>query len=148
MKVLLAGKTIEDESVTDAVLRILGDKSSRNILESIMDTPKSVQQISLECEIPLVLVYKKLQRLKDYNLVKIAGAILEAGKKYQLFSSKTNSIMIIINGKYPSQTVVLDSGDLIQCISCDSADCGLYYDERYNGVRGKCDSCNTNWPES
>ena len=148
MKVILRGRTIQDESTADAIFKILGDKCSRKLLEAAMDSHKSAQQLGIECKIPLPLVYRKLQRLKDYNLVQTACAVSEDGRKYAQYKSKAHAIMIILNGRYPSQTVVLDSDDLVHCIGCESVNCGLYYDERYNGMRSVCYACGANWPES
>lgn len=41
-----------------------------------------------------------------------------------------------------------DQDKEIQCIFCSSNDCELYFEKKYNGIRGKCNSCNSNWPES
>ena len=46
MKLILRGKTIEDEPTVDAIFKILGDKHSRKILESLTDSPKSALDIS------------------------------------------------------------------------------------------------------
>lgn len=139
---------VQDESVSDAILRILGDKCSRKILEATLDSPKSALQISKECKISLGLVYRKLQKLLQYKLIQASGAIADAGRKHTLFRTKANAIMIVLNGKYPSQTVVLEIEDLIQCEGCGSLNCAIYYDERYHGMRSKCNFCGSNWPES
>ncbi len=148
MKLILRGKMVEDESTEDAIFKILGDKCSRKILESAMDSPKSALDLQSECKISLTLVYKKLQKLLDCNLMQISRSIIKDGRKYTLYKSKAHPIMILLNGKHPSQTVVLDSDVLIHCIGCESFNCGLYYDERYNGMRSICYSCGANWPES
>jgi DNA-directed RNA polymerase subunit RPC12/RpoP len=38
--------------------------------------------------------------------------------------------------------------DEIDCISCGSVDCEVYYDLKYKGMRAKCNLCKSNWPES
>ena len=60
MKLILRGRTIEDEPTVDAIFKILGDKHSRKILESLTDSAKSALDISKECKISPALAYKKL----------------------------------------------------------------------------------------
>ncbi len=49
MKLILRGKTVEDEYTINVIFKILGDKYSRKILESLADSPKSALDISKEC---------------------------------------------------------------------------------------------------
>jgi predicted transcriptional regulator len=148
MKLILRGRTIEDEPTVDAVFKILGDKYSRKILESLTDSPKSALDISKECKISSVLAYKKLKILKKADLIQISTSVIVEGRKYYVYKSKAHPIMVLLNHKFPSQTIVFDSDNLVSCLGCESLNCGLYYDERYNGVRSICYSCGANWPES
>ena len=36
----------------------------------------------------------------------------------------------------------------MMCNSCEKYSAVLFWDDRYNGYRGKCVSCKGNWPES
>jgi hypothetical protein len=148
MKLILRGKTIEDEFIANAIFKILGDKYSRRILESLIESPKSALDISRECKISLALTYKKLKNLKKYDLIQQSNSVLVDGRKYAVYKSKAHPIMILLNQRHPSQTIVFDSENLVSCIGCESLNCGVYYDERYNGVRSICYSCGANWPES
>ncbi|HSB84428.1 MAG TPA: hypothetical protein VLD64_08090 [Nitrosarchaeum sp.] len=38
--------------------------------------------------------------------------------------------------------------DDVDCVSCGSVECELYYDSKYHGMRASCNSCQINWPES
>lgn len=148
MKLILRGRTIEDEPTVDAIFKILGDKYSRKILESLTDSPKSALDISKECKISLALAYKKLKNLKKSDLVQIATSVIVEGRKYSVYKSKAHPIMVLLNHKFPSQTIVFNSDNLVSCLGCESLNCGVYYDERYNGVRSICYSCGANSPES
>ena len=148
MKLILRGKTIEDEITANAIYKILGDKYSRKILESLIESPKSALDVSKECNISLTLSYKKLKNLKKYDLIQQSNSVIVDGRKYAIYKSKAHPIMILLNHKHPSQTIVFDSENLVNCVSCESLNCGVYYDERYNGVRSVCYSCGANWPES
>jgi len=148
MKLILRGKTIEDEITANAIYRILGDKHSRRILESLIESPKSALDVSKECKISLTLSYKKLKNLKKYDLIQQSNSVILDGRKYAIYKSQAHPIMILLNHKHPSQTLVIDSENLVNCMGCESLNCGVYYDERYNGVRSVCYSCGANWPES
>ena len=148
MKLILRGKTIEDEITANAIYKILGDKYSRRILESLIESPKSALDVSNECKISLTLSYKKLKNLKKYDLIQQSNSVIVDGRKYAIYKSKAHPIMILLNHKHPSQTIVIDSENLVNCMGCESLNCGVYYDERYNGVRSICYSCGANWPES
>jgi len=148
MKLILRGKTIEDEITANAIYKILGDKYSRRILESLIESPKSALDVSNECKISLTLSYKKLKNLKKYDLIQQSYSVIVDGRKYAIYKSKAHPIMILLNHKHPSQTIVIDSESLVNCLGCESLNCGVYYDERYNGVRSVCYSCGANWPES
>jgi hypothetical protein len=148
MKLILRGRTIEDEITANAIYKILGDKYSRRILESLIESPKSALDVSKECKISLTLTYKKLKNLKKYDLIQQSNSVIVDGRKYAIYKSKAHPIMILLNHKHPSQTIVFDSENLVNCVGCESLNCGVYYDERYNGVRSVCYSCGANWPES
>ena len=148
MKLILRGKTIEDESTVDAIFKILGDKHSRRILESLTDSPKSALDISKECRLSPALSYKKIKNLRKYDLIQVYTSVIVEGRKYSVYKSKAHPIMVLLNHRFPSQTIVVDSDSLVNCLGCESINCGVYYDERYNGVRSICYSCGANWPES
>lgn len=148
MKLILRGRTVEDEPTVDAIFKILGDKHSRRILESLTDSPKSALDISKECKISPALAYKKIKNLKKCDLVQAHTSVIVEGRRYAVYKSKVHPIMVLLNHRVPSQTIVFDSDTLVSCLGCESLNCGIYYDERYNGVRSICYACGANWPES
>lgn len=148
MKLILRGRTVDDEPTADAIFKILGDKHSRQILESLVDSPKSALDISKECKISPALAYRKLKRLTKFDLVRLYSSVIVDGRKYAVYKSKAHPIMVLLNHRHPSQTVIVDSENLVNCLGCESVNCGIYYDERYNGIRSICYSCGANWPES
>lgn len=97
MQVLLQGKQVQEETTKDVLLEILADKYSRTILESTIDMPKSVIDITNECGIPISTAYRRVQMLHRYKLLGISGCISQDGKKYFLYKSKIKSIMTCFN---------------------------------------------------
>ena len=148
MKLILRGKTIEDEPTVDAIFKILGDKHSRKILEALIESPKSALDVRKEGNISLAMTYKKIKNLKKHDLIQVLNSVIVDGRKYAVYKSKAHPIMVLLNHKYLSQTIVFDSETLVSCADCESLNCGVYYDERYNGIRSVCYSCGANWPES
>jgi len=83
---------IEDDSKKDAILEIVSDKYCRAILDSVMEKPKSVIEISAETEISMSSIYRKIQVLCDNKLLVVSGTISDDGKKSFLYKSKIKSI--------------------------------------------------------
>ena len=98
MQVLLEGKQVQEQISKDALLRIIADKYSRAILEATMDSPKSVIELSADCQIPISTAYRRVQELYDNKLLRISGSINDDGKKYFLYKSKVKAIMICFKG--------------------------------------------------
>lgn len=97
MQVLLQGKQVEEQTAKDALLNIMADKYSRDILEATIEMPKSAIDLSNECGIPISTAYRRVQLLHSHKLVGISGSINQDGKKYFLYKSKIKSIMTCFN---------------------------------------------------
>jgi len=83
---------IEDNSKKDALLGILSDKYCRAILDSVMEKPKSAIEITLDTNISVSTIYRKIQVLCDNKLLVVSGSISDDGKKSFLYKSKIKSI--------------------------------------------------------
>ena len=75
----------------------MADRYSRTILESTIDMPKSANDLSNECGIPISTAYRRVQRLHASKLLGISGSISQDGKKYFLYKSKVKSISTCFN---------------------------------------------------
>ncbi len=98
MQVMQKTRKIEDDDRKEAILSIISDKYCRQILNSTMDKPKSVMELSSEEKIPISTVYRRIQTLHDNKLVGVTGSISAEGKKYFLYKSKVKSITSSCNG--------------------------------------------------
>jgi predicted transcriptional regulator len=83
---------IEEPERKEFFLEILSDKYCRLILEAIMDTPKSVIEISGEKTIPLSTVYRRIQLLHDSKMIRTSGVITDEGKRLFLYKSKIKEV--------------------------------------------------------
>ncbi|SMH71123.1 ArsR family transcriptional regulator [Candidatus Nitrosotalea okcheonensis] len=97
MQVLIQGKPVQEQTTKDILLEVMADKYSRLILESTIEMPKSVIDLSKECGVPISTAYRRVQRLHGLKLLGISGSINEDGKKYFLYKSKIKSIMTCFN---------------------------------------------------
>ncbi|TBR25748.1 MAG: ArsR family transcriptional regulator [Candidatus Nitrosotenuis sp.] len=97
MQIQIVGREVDDER-KDAILEIMSDKYCRAIIESTMDTSKSAIQISIECEIPVSTIYRRLQNLCDSKLLGISGSITSEGKKHFLYQSKIRAMTSVFDG--------------------------------------------------
>lgn len=69
------------------------DNDFMRIIQCVLESPKSAQLISKECNIPLTTVYRKLKKLKEHNLLQTSGTIDDTGVKIRLFNSVKNHIL-------------------------------------------------------
>jgi len=94
MQTLIQTRKVEDKERKQVILEILADQYSKQILQTIMDKPKSVMDITSETRIPVSTVYRRIQLLHDNKIVSISGTISDDGKKYFLYRSKIRSVSI------------------------------------------------------
>ena len=88
---------IEEVERKDRLLEIAADKYCRAILESIMNMPKSVIEITTETKIPMSTTYRRIQMLHDNKLVATSGMITNEGKRLFLYKSKIKGIQSRFN---------------------------------------------------
>ena len=98
---------IEETERKDSLLEIVSDKYCRIILESIMNMPKSVIEITAETKIPMSTTYRRIQSLHDNKLVATSGTITDKGKRLFLYKSKIKGIQSIFkNGKTEVKLII------------------------------------------
>jgi predicted transcriptional regulator len=114
MQVLQQGKPVQEQTAKDILFEILADKYARAILESTIEMPKSVIELSTDCGIPISTAYRRVRLLHNYKLVGISGSINEDGKKYFLYKSKVKSIMTCFNNGSLEAEIVPNSSGLTE----------------------------------
>lgn len=92
MQILQPAFRIEETEKKDSLLEVISDKYCRTILESTMDKPKSVMEITAETKIPISTVYRRIQTLFDNKLLRTSGTITDDGKRLFLYKSKIKGI--------------------------------------------------------
>ncbi|MGD2107600.1 MAG: ArsR family transcriptional regulator [Nitrosopumilaceae archaeon] len=97
MQVLQSPFNVEEESLKSDLLEIVSDKYCRTILNAIMEKPKSAMEISVEGNIPISTVYRRIQVLHDAKMLYTSGSISGDGKKFFLYKSKIKEIQTNFN---------------------------------------------------
>lgn len=76
------------------ILRIISDQISRKIISSIQIIEKSASQISVEQNIELSKVYRRLRRMQRCGMLKISFQVTGDGKKSYYYKSKIEGMDI------------------------------------------------------
>ncbi|MBT3475109.1 MAG: ArsR family transcriptional regulator [Thaumarchaeota archaeon] len=109
MQSLENGTFLDNETQKNDLLNVLADDYSRNILNRIIEIPKSGVQLSNETGIPASTVYRKLSRMADLKLMKITGIISPEGKKIFLYQSRVKSVYAKFEGGFIDMEIILNS---------------------------------------
>ncbi len=86
---------VDENTLTDKILKALSDRYTRVILTATIDEPKSVIQLSEEYDIPISTAYRKVHRLRKDGLLKIDGSTISNGKRYFLYRSNIKAVNIV-----------------------------------------------------
>lgn len=100
MQLIPRKPAVLDDSERREIFMLLTGKHVIDILEIISDRPRSALEIGKICKIGSSNVYRALNKLSRYNLVKVTGSIGIDGKKTHLYQSKIKSIIINLNSDY------------------------------------------------
>lgn len=76
-----------------AVLDVLDDRRSREIIECT-ETPKTVAELSDECDLPISTAYRKVNRLQDAGLLRQTIRFSAAGKHPEQYERAITDISI------------------------------------------------------
>ena len=109
MQILQPAFRIEEGEKKDGLLEVFSDKYCRAILESIMDKPKSVMEITAESRIPISTVYRRVQMLHDNKLLATSGIINEEGKRLFLYKSKIKAMQCNFNNGKVEVELILNN---------------------------------------
>jgi len=72
-------------------IKFFKDSHMAKIFDSVIDSPKTAQQISDECSIPKSTVYRKLRKLEDCQIILRKGK-LENGVRHRVYKTLTSKM--------------------------------------------------------
>jgi predicted transcriptional regulator len=84
---------VEDQRIED-ILDTIGDNHARHVLAAISREPKSAKDLAEECDLSLPTVYRRLEMLDEYDLVKDRTLVADDGNHYKVYESKFESTVI------------------------------------------------------
>lgn len=85
-----------DSALRKAILKALSDEYSRTIMNYTIEKPKSVVDISKDCDVPMTTAYRRVHELEESKILKITGSIVtDDGKKYFLYQNRLKAIYVV-----------------------------------------------------
>ena len=89
-----ASRRIVNSDFNVKIIKMIGSKRAREIIEATHEKPMSASEISKVCNIPLTKVYRWLIKLENCKLLQCSGTVSDKGRKIRLYKSKVNMIWI------------------------------------------------------
>ena len=86
----------EEERSIEDILDTIGDQHARRVLAAISREPKSAKELGEECDLSLPTVYRRIEMLKEYDLVTDRTLVAEDGNHYKVFESNFESTVITL----------------------------------------------------
>ncbi|PSP27369.1 transcriptional regulator [Halobacteriales archaeon QH_2_65_14] len=83
-----------DERSIEDILDTIGDKHARRVLAAISQDPKSAKELAEECDLSLPTVYRRIEMLDEYDLVKDRTLVADDGNHYKVYESNFESTVI------------------------------------------------------
>ena len=130
------------------IVKILGRKHARQILELVRDGPKSAKAISKLSNIQLVKTYRMLKKLENFKLVNQEGVFTSNKRRIRLYKSSVHYILLSFSEDSQLYMEILGSGKIIQCPNCHSTDYTLYIDNNFQRTITNCNNCEKKYVET
>lgn len=88
---------MSDEKPIEEILDTMGDEYARRVLAALSDGPYSAKEIKEETELSLPTIYRRIELLKEHDLVKERTVVAEDGNHYRTFDCNFNSTVISLS---------------------------------------------------
>lgn len=86
--------SVEDEQSIEDVLDTIGDRHARRILAEISAQPRSAKELAEICDLSPPTVYRRLDLLKEHDLIKDRTTVVEDGNHYKMYECNFDSTVI------------------------------------------------------
>ena len=83
----------EDRTIED-VLDTIGDDNAREVLAAISEEARPAKDVAAVCDLSLPTVYRRIEMLKEHELVVSETAVAEDGNHYEIFKSNFDGTVI------------------------------------------------------
>lgn len=89
------GETLDpDDSSVEAILDTIGNAQARTVLAAISREPRSALELAEDLDISRSSVYRRLDDLVAYDLVKEETRVADDGNHYTVFECNFNSTLV------------------------------------------------------
>lgn len=88
----------DDEPDLNAVLDVLSDEYAREILAATSVKPMSAQQLADECEMSEPTVYRRIERLRGYDLLGERTEIRDDGNHHSVYTATLSTLSLELEG--------------------------------------------------
>ena len=85
---------MDDEKSIEEILDTIGDQHARRVLAAISREPQSAKELAEECDMSLPTVYRRIEMLTEYELVKDRTLVADDGNHYKVYESNFESTVI------------------------------------------------------
>jgi predicted transcriptional regulator len=85
---------VDDEKSIEEILDTIGDQHARRVLAAISREPQSAKELAEECDMSLPTIYRRIEMLTEYELVKDRTLVAEDGNHYKVYESNFESTVI------------------------------------------------------
>ena len=84
---------MDDRTIED-ILDTIGDRHARKVLAAISRESRSAKELAEECDMSLPTVYRRIEMLDEYDLVKDRTLVADDGNHYKVYESNFESTVI------------------------------------------------------
>jgi predicted transcriptional regulator len=85
---------VDDEKSIEEILDTIGDQHARRVLAAISREPQSAKELAEECDMSLPTIYRRIEMLTEYELVKDRTLVADDGNHYKVYESNFESTVI------------------------------------------------------
>jgi DNA-binding transcriptional ArsR family regulator len=85
---------VDEERTIEEILDTIGDETARDILATISVDPRSAKELAEECDMSLPTVYRRIEVLKENDLVTSRTLVADDGNHYEVYESNFDSTVI------------------------------------------------------
>ena len=85
---------MDDDRSIDEILDTIGDQHARQVLAAISREPQSAKALAEECDMSLPTVYRRIEMLDEYDLIKDRTLVADDGNHYKVYESNFESTVI------------------------------------------------------
>jgi len=85
---------VDEERTIEEILDTIGDEKARGILAAITEDPRSAKELAEATETSLPTVYRRIEMLKEYELINSKTLVADDGNHYEIYESNFDSTVI------------------------------------------------------